>query len=326
MVIFLYGEDTYRSKRQLDGIREKYLKDIDPSGMNLTEIDGSKESVDAIRGALSASGFLVDRRLTIVRGAVMANRRKKKVDAELAELVAKVPEDTIAVFIEEAAGADFGKSAAFSRLKKEKFYPEFTPLSPRQLAGWVRTESEARGMRFTDSALKTYLEVAGNDLWKVSGELDKFSAFTKGGEIDETVVGELAEAQTERSLFEFLDMVGVRKTDRATEILEGLLAQGESEVLLLNRLLHHFRNLLVCADLARMGPVKKDRLVRELGVHPFVATKTISQVRHFDREELLEIYGWLIEAERKLKTGGWAKPRMAIDMLLLKLADRTQPA
>lgn len=324
MILFLYGEDTHRSRRQLDDIRTKYLKDIDPSGLNLTEIDGKKNGVDVMRAACKAAGFLVERRLVIIRGAVEANRKKKKSDTELAELIGTIPGDTIAVFYEEMAGADFGKSVAFAKLKKEKFYPEFTPLSARQLAGWIKSETASRGMTFTDEGLHAYLQVAGNDLWKVTSELDKFSAFSKGADVDLDTVNQLAEARTEQSLFEFLDMVGVRKLDRATEILDGLLRQGESEVMLINRLQHHFRGLLVCADILKVEKVKKDRLVRELGVHPFVASKIISQVRYFNREELIEIYGYLIEADRKLKTGGWPKPRMAIDMLLLKLAGRTE--
>lgn len=325
MILFLYGEDTYRSRRQLDEIRAKYLKDIDPSGMNLTEIDGEKAGLEGIRAAVSASGFLVQRRLTVVHGAVKAHRKRKASDRELAELIDAVPDDTIAVFHEEMAGTDFGKSEAFARLKKERFYPEFTPLSPRQLTGWIKTEAKARGTSFTDDGLRAYLRVAGTDLWKVASELDKFTAFRSGKDIDAETVGQLAEATTEESLFKFLDMVGVRKLDRAAEILDGLLAQGEAEVLLVNRLLHHFRNLLVAADMARTEKVRKDRLVRELGIHPFVATKVLSQVRHFDRDELKDIYGWLIEADRKLKSGGWPKPRMAIDMLLLKLVRTKEP-
>lgn len=324
MLLFLYGEDTFRSQRQLAEIRTKFLKDIDESGLNLVELDGEKASIPEAAAALTASAFLAPRRLVILKRFLQTHKRKPTVQKELAELFDRVPDDTIAVICEQLSGEDFGKSAAFVRLKREKFYPEFTPLSPRQMAGWIKQEAKDRSLEFTNEGLQAYAAIAGSDLWKVCAELDKFAAYAAATKkpIDTDVVRELSDHSTEESLFEFLDMVGARKMGRAAEILDGLLEQGESEIMLMNRLQNHFRSLLVCADLARTETVKKDRLVRELGVHPFVATKVISQSRYFERAELVETYNWLIDADKRMKLGGWPKPRMAIDMLLMKLAGK----
>jgi len=322
MLLFLYGEDTYRSQRQLSEIRAKFLRDIDGSGLNLVELEGEKTDLGQAASALTASAFLASRRLVIMKRFIQTAKRKPAVQKELAALFDRVPSDTIAVIHEQLGGEDMAKSEAFKRLKKERFYPEFAPLSPRQMTGWIKQEAKARSLEFTRDGLQSYTVVSGTDLWKVSAELDKFAAYSRSTKkpVDSNAVRELADHSTEESIFEFLDMIGARKMARAAEILDGLLEQGESEIMLMSRLQSHFRSLLVCADLARTEKVKKDRLVRELGVHPFVATKVISQSRYFERDELVEIYGWLIEADKRLKLGGWPKPRMAIDLLLLKLA------
>lgn len=322
MILFLYGEDTYRSQRQLEEIRAKFLKDVDASGLNLIELEAGKSDIGEAAAALTASAFLANRRLVILKGFLQASKRKPTIHKEWAALYDRVPDDTIAVIHEQLSGESFGKSAAFGRLKKEKFYPEFAPLSPRQMTGWIKQEAKARSLEFSRDGLQAYARTAGTDLWKVAAELDKFAAYGRSTKkpVDAETVSQLSDYSTEESIFEFLDMIGARNMSRAAEIFNGLLEQGESEIMLVSRLQSHFRSLLVCADLARTEKVKKDRLVRELGIHPFVATKVISQSRYFDRDELVEIYGWLIEADKKLKVGGWPKPRMAIDMLLMKLA------
>src|SRR5436190_16785305 len=95
MILFLYGEDTYRSKKKLDEIRAKFLRDIDPSGLNLHQLDGEKAELDDVRSAVSAAPFLAPKRMVVLQDAI-ANAGKKEADP-LAELMDAVPEETILV-------------------------------------------------------------------------------------------------------------------------------------------------------------------------------------------------------------------------------------
>lgn len=322
MLLFLHGGDTYRSMKQLREIRSKFLRDLDPSGLNLVELDAEKASVEEASAAVRSAPFLSTKRLVVLKGFLRAAKGKKTLDKSLLELLESVPEEAIAVIYEAAGSEELGKLESLARLRKEKFYPEYQPLSPKQLQDWVKQEAKARGFTFSKDALKEYLAIAGDDLWKIASELDKFAAHARasgGAELDAAALRDLADAKVEASLFEFLDMVGARRPERAAAILEGLLEQGESEVMLLSRLQAHVRSLLVAADLSAHEKPKKDRLVRELGIHPFVAAKVLSQCRYFTRDELAGLYAWLIDADLRLKTGGWPAPRMAVDMLLLKI-------
>ena len=326
MILFLYGQDTYRSKKKLEEIKAKFLRDVDPSGLNMAILEGGKTDAAEMRGAISSAPFLAKKRLVILKNAIDA--AKKADDAVLASALENVPEETILTVFEEAAGEDLDGKEAFARLRGGKFYPEFTPLTPANLAGWIAQETKARGAEFEKEALRLYSNACGNDLWKVSTELDQLAAYAKSqsGQITLEIVRSLANIRTEENLFDFLDAVGAKRLDRAAQLLERLLEQGESEVAILSRLQAHMRSLLVCADLSETGGVTKDKLSRTLGLHPFVAGKVLSQTRYFTRAELANLYDWLIEADRKLKTGGWPKPRMAIDVFLIKLAAATVTA
>jgi len=126
-------------------------------------------------------------------------------------------------------------------------------------------------------------------------------------------------------------VVLVRATDVPTYVQHGgadlgvagldiLLEQGETEVSILSRLQAHVRGLLVAADLSVLGQATKERLSREIGVHPFAAAKLISQCRHFKPHELERLYVKLIDADEQLKRGGWPKARAALDLFLADIA------
>lgn len=325
MILFLYGADSYRSKKKLDDIRAKYLREIDPSGLNLQQFDGERADLDEIRACVSASPFLVSKRLVVVKDAIAS--AKKKDGEGFAEMLEKIPEDTILVVYEHADAEALEDAPAYEKLKGGKFYPEFKPMGPKELQTWISQEAKARAVEFSKEALATYLPLAGNDAWKIVGELDAMaaSAFASGKRlIDLDEVRDFSHAHTEESVFDFLDAVGTRRADLAAKLMDRLLLQGETEVALLSRIQSHVRGLLVACELSASGEASKDRLARELGVHPFAAAKILSQSRYHKTADLERLFIWLVDADEKLKKGGWPKPRMALDLFLAELTK--QPA
>lgn len=317
MILFLHGEDTYRSLRKLGEIRAKFLRDVDPSGLNVADLNAQNQDLAELQAAVSAMPFLAKKRLVVARHFIEEADKKEAV--ALAELLKKIPEETILVVYESAAAQDLD-GPAFDQLKGTQYYPELSPLAGRNLAEWVRAEAKSREFEFEPAVFEAYLASAGNDLWRLAGELDKLSAYASSTnqKIDAVALTALTELQVESDLFGFIDAVAVGDSARAAELLEVLLDQGGSEVMLLSRLQSHVRNLLLAADIAATGQVTKDRLAKELGVHPFVAGKILAQVRRFDFPRLKTAYLSLIDADLKLKTGGWATPRLALDLFLLE--------
>jgi DNA polymerase-3 subunit delta len=318
MMIFLYGEDTYRSRQKLEELRAKFLRDIDTSGLNLTVFDGEKAEIGEVQSAVQAMPFLAKKRMVIVKNLLVS--AKKNDSQALKSLLASVPEETILIIHENAGTAKLGKQETFESIKSGKYYPEFAPLAAKEIGKWVEEEAGRLGAKFAKGAMSRYLETAGNDLWKISSELSKMSAWAgaHGGIIDEAAVVELTDGKIEADIFDLLDAIGSRRGARAAQLFERLLDQGESEIPIVNRLQSHIKNMLACAELGARGAVTKEVVSRELGVHPYVASKALSQSRYFTLEELKSLYLRLIDADIGLKTGGWPTPRLSIDLLLLE--------
>ncbi|MBI3627096.1 hypothetical protein HY224_03555 [Candidatus Uhrbacteria bacterium] len=57
MIFFLHGADTYRSRQKLKEIKDKFRKDVDPSGLNITVLDGAKADLDILSRAFMSAPF-----------------------------------------------------------------------------------------------------------------------------------------------------------------------------------------------------------------------------------------------------------------------------
>jgi DNA polymerase-3 subunit delta len=321
MILTLFGADTYRSKRKLEEIRARFLSEIDVSGLNLNEFEASEAEESEIKSAIFSAPFLSKKRLVIVKN-IFSAAKKSAARQGLMEMMKDAPEETILVVYETADREKLSKTKQFATLSNPKFYPEFTPLSGKTLERWIVEEATRRGFSFADDGFRAYATHCGTDLWKIANELDALDAYAKsyGAAIGATAVGLLADVRVEAGLFDFLDAVGAKNPKSATAILESLLDQGESEVLLITRLQQHFRNLLLCHEFLEYGMTSKEQISRELGVHPFATTKLMSQARRFDGRELRRAYEWLIDADEQQKTGRWTLQRMPIDLLMLHLS------
>ena len=60
MVIYIYGEDTFRSRNYLKQQVERFKKERDPQGMNVVVLDGQKDG-ERIWGEILATPFLAEK-------------------------------------------------------------------------------------------------------------------------------------------------------------------------------------------------------------------------------------------------------------------------
>ena len=66
MIIFLYGEDTFRSRKKLKELKNRFLKEIDSSGYSLAVIDGEKTCLEEINSAVSALSLFTKKRMIVI--------------------------------------------------------------------------------------------------------------------------------------------------------------------------------------------------------------------------------------------------------------------
>ncbi|MBI4281493.1 DNA polymerase III subunit delta [Candidatus Uhrbacteria bacterium] len=310
MIFFLYGQDTYRSRQKLKELKEKFVRDVDPSGANLVVLHGDTMKPEDFRSAVSAMSMFVKKRMVVVERLLESG--KQSVQEAVAEYLTHkdFPEDHIVVFWEPEGGKSKVRKVKKSVkskvkslkskvdgeeiaplldvLKKQKYVQEFAPLTPLEVERWITDEVQKRGGKIAERAVHLLASAVGNDLWRLANEIGKLVA--GDASITEAAVREEVLAKTESAIFAFTDALGSRHREEALRLLTNERASGMEPLQLLAMMIRQFRILL------RLSQNDTE------GINPYVVGKTQSQVRNFSFDELKNIYRRLLEIDVLLKT------------------------
>lgn len=308
MIFFLYGQDTYRSREKLRELKEKFAREVDPSGANLVVLDGALMKPEDLRNAMSAMSMFVKKRMVVVERLLESG--KKSVQEAVAEYLQSkdFPEDHIVVFWEgeiskkqknikakkqtkkkkEGSSTSSETIALVDLLKKQKYVQEFALLTPAEVERWIVAEVQKRGGKISAGATRLLAASVGNDLWRMTNEIGKLLA--GDASLTEDAVRESVIEKTESAIFAFTDALGHRSRDEALRLLLNERAAGIEPLHLLAMMMRQFRILL------RLSQNDTE------GMNPYVVSKTQSQVRNFSFDELKNIYARLLAIDVSLKT------------------------
>lgn len=308
MIFFLYGQDTYRSREKLRELKEKFVREVDPSGANLVVLDGAVMKPEDFRNAVSAMSMFVKKRMVVVERLLESG--KKPVQEAVAEYLKSkdFPEDHIVVFWEgemskkqgskktkkqtkkKKEGSSTGSEtiALVELLKRQKYVQEFELLTPAEVERWIVAEVKKRDGKISAGATRLLAASVGNDLWRMTNEIGKLLA--GDASITEDAVRESVVEKTESAIFAFTDALGHRSRDEALRLLANERAAGIEPLHLLAMMIRQFRILLrlSCDDTE--------------GLHPFVVQKARTQLQRFSFDELKNIYSRLLDIDVSLKT------------------------
>lgn len=66
MIIYLFGPDTFRSRRKLNQIKQKFINEIDKSSLNVELLNGQALDVAEFEKAIFTPPFLAKKRMVII--------------------------------------------------------------------------------------------------------------------------------------------------------------------------------------------------------------------------------------------------------------------
>ncbi len=311
MILFMYGEDTYRLKQKIREMKEKYISSS-LGDTNLAVLDGKTVKADDIIRQALAFPFLAKSRLVIVENLLIEG--KKEEQEKIGEFLGKNPETTVLVFAE--AGKPDKRTSLFKKLSKEKAQ-EFKPLEESGIKVWIRDEVARTGGEIAPPAVDKLFEYVGADLWRLSNEIQKLLTYNQ--KISVKNIELLVKPDVQSDIFVLIDAIASRQSKKALHELHQLLDNGENELYILTMIVYQYRNLLVVKDMVDRGAVSQYEIAKRAGIHPFVAGKSLNLVRNYSMDELKNIYADLLEQDLAIKTGQM-QPKTALDLLICRLA------
>ena len=147
MIIFLYGEDTFRSRSKLKEFKDKFLREVDPQGTSLTFLDGEKTTLQKINEAIGSASLLSRKRMVVIEN--LFNQKEGLVFEQLLDFFKKQTgkaEDNIIIILDSVASGGKAltkhKGELLKFLCSQKYAYEFKSLSNFETATWAKNEIE----------------------------------------------------------------------------------------------------------------------------------------------------------------------------------------
>ncbi|MFH1218267.1 MAG: DNA polymerase III subunit delta [Candidatus Peregrinibacteria bacterium] len=296
-IYLLHGEDTYSSSQKVKHWKTEFIKKYGDTS-NIEILEGKNLNTTNFQTNLETMPFLSEKRLVIVTNFL--KKAKKEENQKISKAIEKVPDFCILVFHEIDK---FEKtSSLYKKIKKLGKIEEFAPLTPAQLTTHILNTAKKQNILISPKTANYLAIHCGNELWKVSTELEKLATYTNKKEITEPLIDEFVTPSLSASIFKLTDSISEKNAKTSLKTFEILEDSFEG----LNRtffmIVRHFRILIQVHELAQ----KKESqfsITKRLKQHPYVIQKTLAQSKNFDREKLKKIYAQLLQIDVNLKTG-----------------------
>ncbi len=322
MIIFLYGEDSFRSGLKLKALREKFLISH-PWASGLTVFDFSEKGrKEKILSEMVSFSLFSSKRLLIVKN--LCQKGSKEEQEEILKYLKKnrshleAERNLVVVFFEEGVLPKNHPLSSFllsgsGEAKKQ----EFKKLQGKKLEQWILVRARELGLKqsFSQKALEKLVIFCGSETRILENEIRKLINFCEGRIIQEQDVAALVKASLESNIFAIVDAVGARQKKQALSLLHQSLQLGSDPFYLFSMLVYQFRNMLRVSDFRENFGYPESEIIRHSKLHPFVVKKCLSQTKTLSFEKLAKLYQVLGKLDAKMKTGK-IKPELALDMFI----------
>lgn len=320
MVIYIYGEDSYRSRQYLSDQITKFKTARDPQGYNVAIFDAQKVESGKILSEILSSPFLAEKRLIVVENILSIS--DKDFLGSLIERIKekKIPESNIVIFWQSEKLSKVKEVKELEAiLKKEKYAQEFEILVGSALSAWIYAEVKKRNGKISNQAVSYLAQNTVGDIWFLMSLLDQLVAYTSGEEIGLSQVNLFLDEKVDDNAFNMVDAVVSGNKKQAYKLLQEQRRIGEDDFKIFGLIVWQFRTLLAARSLFDVSEnMSSEAMAKELGIHPFVLKKSLSLVKRYNKKQLSNIYAQLLDLDFKAKTGQ-VDLGLGLDLLIQKI-------
>ncbi|UIZ91732.1 DNA polymerase III subunit delta [Corynebacterium sp. CNCTC7651] len=302
-VHLVLGDDEFLAERATKAI----IAQAGP-GAEVTTLRASEVTEGEIAMATSPSLFAEDR-VVVVDKTELAG--KEPTETLLAACVDPAPGMTL-VIKHSGGGRQKSYVAKFQKIAEVH---NAESLKDRDRHAWVSAEFRNHGVRPTPDVVSALLESVGSDLRELASAVSQLVADTDG-EITVASVREYYTGVAEVAGFDIADQAVLGRADRALASTRRALQLGTSPVAIAAALAHKV------GDIAKLYDVRgnPDQLARQLGMHPYVAKKTMQVARQWTAAAVTEAVIIVADLDAEVKGQG-GDPEFAIEDAVRRIAE-----
>jgi DNA polymerase-3 subunit delta len=298
-VYFLQGEEAYYIDLIADYIEENAL---DPAerGFNQVVVYGKDANVATILTHARRFPMMAERQVVIVKEAQdIADLNKETGMKLLTDYVKNPVPSTILVFCHKHKTLD-GRRALGKVIDKHALLLTAKKVYDNQLPEFVNGYAREKKVAIDDKAVMALCEFVGNDLHRLTNEIDKLTIAANGAPISFEQVMNGVGVSKEYNIFELQKAIIRKDTFMVNRIVNyfGANTRKNPMIPVVAFLFSFFSKLLAasqCADQSDRG------LVAALKISPYAAKDYVAALRVYSTDRIIASINALKEADLKLK-------------------------
>jgi len=296
-VYFLMGEESYFIDKISDYIIQNVLDDSEKD-FNQSVIYGKESSVETVLSKAKQFPLMGDKIVVVVKEA----QELKKIE-ELEAYVAHPQPSTILVICYKNKSVDKRKSFAKTLAKNAVLF-ESKKLYENQIPEWISSFLKSKNYQIQHKAAYLLSEYLGNDLNKITNELNKLMIIVpEHSEISSEIIERNIGISKDFNNFELTNALGQKDILKSNQIATYFANNPKSNplVVTLGVLFSFFQKVLIYHVLAD----KSQRNVAvELKINPFFVKDYQQAAKHYGKRKCMNIVSLIREYDMKCKGVG----------------------
>jgi DNA polymerase-3 subunit delta len=328
VIYLLYGENSVELRRTVDELEKKLGGAA--AALDAARLEGKGLTLEALRGAVMALPFLVERRLVVVNEC-LERWNSPAQQQKFLDLLDQIPDSTALVLVEprELRTKERGRFKEHWILPWAEQRPQRVFVRHHEqphgaaMADWILKQAARSGGRLSGEAAGMLAALVGDETRLAALELDKLLAYVNYSrpiEVDDVARVSFPVGQTD--IFGMVDALAQRSPREALGKLRQLYAD-EDVVDIFAMIVRQFRLLLLAREVLDTGGGEAD-VARALAQHPFVIRKISAQAQRFSLPELEAVYRRLLLIDEAIKTGEMAG-ETALDLFTAEFTAPRRP-
>lgn len=314
-LILLYGEEDYFCENAVRMIKKLYVSEGSEQ-MDYVKIDFDSKGFDLEKVASNVQlpPWLSEKRIVLVRnsGIFSVADPKKELSSVFDNFAKTIPDTSIVIFWDDTI--DKRKKAIMKVFEENAIVCESKYLDGVTIGNKVSALLGKYNLKITSDAIDSLISRADKSMRLILNEISKILLYCQANNIsviDMAVVDELCAPDVKGSIFNLTDSISSGNAGLALSIVENLITLKEPVARIKFMLAKHVRQL-ICAKELRTS----DKIVKELGIHPFSAQKLAEQAPRFSMEKLLNLYSACVKCDFDFKQGKMDE-RHSLEILLV---------
>jgi DNA polymerase-3 subunit delta len=310
-IYLILSEQEFLLQQAVDRLRSRVgeVADLD---FNVETFDAESATGSAVTAACNTLPFASDHRLVIVRNI-------EKLSKDAAESLAVYAADPAPTCVLALSGTKLAKNTRLYKAvdRLGGVVERKTPRGAEFIKGVISLAAD-RGKQMTPDVAEAFVAATGEDLRKVSAELDKLVSFVgdtaqiSRGDV-ESVVANTAKTK----IWEFTESLADRDCRRSLVLASSLVGDGESVFGLHAMAVRMIRDLIAARSLLDRGSASTAELSRMLGRPDWQLKRLTRQARAFDSSELVDLLRSAAAGEAEMKTSRDA--RLVLERWIVKI-------